>query len=71
MIKKICALLTASIMVLPIKAKEGEIIKTGWNFGPLPVVGLTQTWVSSTEYAVTYSTTATAPTTPSMTTRST
>ena len=39
MIKKICALLTASVMVLPIKAKEGEIIKTGWNFGPLPVVG--------------------------------
>ena len=26
-------------MTLPFKAQEKEIIKTGWNFGPLPVVG--------------------------------
>ena len=27
------------IISLPFKAQEKEIIKTGWNFGPLPVVG--------------------------------
>ena len=27
------------IFSLPFKAQKSEIIKTGWNFGPLPVVG--------------------------------
>ena len=26
-------------VILPIPAQKNEIIKTGWNFGPLPVVG--------------------------------
>ena len=37
--KKICLLLTALSLSLHILAQKDEIIKTGWNFGPLPVVG--------------------------------
>ncbi len=37
--KKLCLLLTAVSLSLPILAQKNEIIKTGWNFGPLPVVG--------------------------------
>ena len=37
--KKICLFLTALSLSLPILAQKDEIIKTGWNFGPLPVVG--------------------------------
>jgi len=38
--KKIFAFLAAAMLALPFQAKDkGEIIKTGWNFGPLPVVG--------------------------------
>ena len=37
--KKLCLLLTALSLSLPILAQKDEIIKTGWNFGPLPVVG--------------------------------
>ena len=39
MTRKLCALLAASLFILPLQAKDSEIIKTGWNFGPLPVVG--------------------------------
>jgi len=38
--KRILALsVLTMIMAVPIPAQENEIIKTGWNFGPLPVVG--------------------------------
>ena len=37
--RKLCLLLTALSLSLPILAQKEEIIKTGWNFGPLPVVG--------------------------------
>lgn len=39
-VKRISLTVLLSIcMTLPFKAQEKEIIKTGWNFGPLPVVG--------------------------------
>lgn len=37
--KKAFLLLVVIIISLPFKAEKSEIIKTGWNFGPLPVVG--------------------------------
>ena len=38
--KRLFGLLASIILILPIQAKDkDEIIKTGWNFGPLPVVG--------------------------------
>ena len=37
--KKLYFLLTALSLSLPTLAQKDEIIKTGWNFGPLPVVG--------------------------------
>lgn len=37
--KKISILLTSLLLSLPLMAQKDEIIKTGWNFGPLPVVG--------------------------------
>ena len=37
--KKISTLLTSLLLSLPLMAQKDEIIKTGWNFGPLPVVG--------------------------------
>ena len=37
--RKLCLILTALSLSLPIMAQKDEIIKTGWNFGPLPVVG--------------------------------
>lgn len=38
--KRICTVLAMALLCLQFQAKEkGEIIKTGWNFGPLPVVG--------------------------------
>lgn len=38
--KRITAILATALLCLPFQAKEkDEIIKTGWNLGPLPVVG--------------------------------
>ena len=37
--KKNCLLLAALSLSLSVMAQKEEIIKTGWNFGPLPVVG--------------------------------
>ena len=38
--KKIITLALAAAIAIPFQAKDkDEIIKTGWNFGPLPVVG--------------------------------
>lgn len=38
--KKTIAFLAAVLLAMPFQAKDKEeIIKTGWNFGPLPVVG--------------------------------
>lgn len=38
--RKSIALLAAVMLAAPFQAKDkGEIIKSGWNFGPLPVVG--------------------------------
>ena len=37
--KKISLLLTALLVSFNLMAQKNEIIKTGWNFGPLPVVG--------------------------------
>ena len=38
--KRISLLVTSLFFILSIQAKDkSEIIKTGWNFGPLPVVG--------------------------------
>lgn len=37
--KRISLLLVLSFAILPLSAQKNEIIKTGWNFGPLPVVG--------------------------------
>ena len=37
--KLLSALLAVSFLTLPLNAEDKEIIKTGWNFGPLPVVG--------------------------------
>lgn len=38
--KKLIALTLAAAIAFPFQAKDkDEIIKTGWNFGPLPVVG--------------------------------
>ena len=37
--KKICSFIAAIIFSVPFMAQESEIIKSGWNFGPLPVVG--------------------------------
>ena len=37
--RKISILLTTLLLSLPLMAQKDEIIKTGWNFGPLPVVG--------------------------------
>lgn len=37
--KRSAALLVSLLIILPLKAQKDEIIKTGWNFGPLPVVG--------------------------------
>ena len=37
--KKAFAFITALLVSLPFMAQKEEIIKTGWNFGPLPVVG--------------------------------
>ena len=37
--KKISFLLTALLLSSSLMAQKDEIIKTGWNFGPLPVVG--------------------------------
>ena len=37
--KKNCLLLAALSLSLSAMAQKEEIIKTGWNFGPLPVVG--------------------------------
>lgn len=38
--KRITAILASAMLCLPFQAKEkDEIIKTGWNLGPLPVVG--------------------------------
>lgn len=37
--KKNCLLLAALFLSLSVMAQKEEIIKTGWNFGPLPVVG--------------------------------
>ena len=39
MMKRLPTLLIASILSFPVFAQNNEIIKTGWNFGPLPVVG--------------------------------
>ena len=32
-------MLASSVSAAKRKAADGEIIKSGWNFGPLPVVG--------------------------------
>ena len=38
--KRILAVLATLALILPVQAKDNkDIIKTGWNFGPLPVVG--------------------------------
>lgn len=37
--KKNCLILAALSLSLSVMAQKEEIIKTGWNFGPLPVVG--------------------------------
>ena len=37
--RRIFSIIAALAFLLPIQAKEKEIIKTGWNLGPLPVVG--------------------------------
>ena len=37
--KKIVLLISTLLVSLPFMAQKDEIIKTGWNFGPLPVVG--------------------------------
>lgn len=38
--KKLLTLLLAALTLIPVKAQDKkDIIKTGWNFGPLPVVG--------------------------------
>ena len=37
--KKTAILLAALLFILPLSAQKDEIIKTGWNVGPLPVVG--------------------------------
>ena len=37
--KKFLTLLFTALLLIPVNAKDNEIIKTGWNFGPLPVVG--------------------------------
>ena len=38
--KQHLTLLLAALMFIPVKAQEkNDIIKSGWNFGPLPVVG--------------------------------
>ena len=37
--KKNCLLLAALSLSMSVMAQKEEIIKTGWNFGPLPVVG--------------------------------
>lgn len=37
--KKTFLLITALLFSMPFMAQKNEIIKTGWNFGPLPVVG--------------------------------
>ncbi len=37
--KKLSAILIASALSVNLMAQKDEIIKTGWNFGPLPVVG--------------------------------
>jgi len=37
--KKLCLIVTSLSLSLSIMAQKDEIIKTGWNFGPLPVVG--------------------------------
>ena len=38
--RKTATLLAALIMCWPMKAQSQEIIKTGWNIGILPVVGV-------------------------------
>ena len=38
--KKLLTLLLAALTIITVKAQDKkDIIKTGWNFGPLPVVG--------------------------------
>ena len=37
--KKVCLILISLTMSVSLLAQKDEIIKTGWNFGPLPVVG--------------------------------
>ena len=37
--RKISILLTALLLSSSLMAQKNEIVKTGWNFGPLPVVG--------------------------------
>ena len=37
--KKLCLILISLSMSVSLMAQKDEIIKTGWNFGPLPVVG--------------------------------
>ena len=60
-------LLCATALGLSAQDNSKEIVKKGWNFGPLPVVG----WDSDLgfQYGACVSTTATAPTIPPTTTR--
>ena len=37
--KRTALILTALLFSVPFMAQKNDIIKTGWNFGPLPVVG--------------------------------
>ena len=37
--KKIASIIASLLICVSLFAKKDEIIKTGWNFGPLPVVG--------------------------------
>ena len=37
--RHVSTLLLSVLLYMPLSAQKNEIIKTGWNFGPLPVVG--------------------------------
>ena len=37
--KRLLSLLAVSLLLTSVTAQKNDIIKTGWNFGPLPVVG--------------------------------